>query len=609
MFSICSPSPRRNHLAAIPFIVGGIILFLFGGIKILPFKGRELALNLPDARITVEKFSPFGSLEVIESSKLRIAPGLSLAFKGKLPRQHGLYIDGDLLSAIDRIDDDLSMDYLYYQTESVVYTLYDRPDVFIIGLGGGISAERAFIGGARSITVSEENPYLPHLLRDKLRSFNGGFFSEKNIHVTSVGGRSYLRSLKHRPNVIDISEDRTMSSIGGIYSTDTNFLLTVEAVRDYLESIEENGTVSLTVSLKQPPRHLPKLVAIAVRALNEMDIPHEQNIVVIRSWSSGTVLIKKAPFRKEELASIKDFCDKMFFDLVYYWGISESDANRYNIVEDAAYFRSVQPLIKNDRSFVKDYVFNIKPATDNRPYFSYFLRIGKMGYLFTQTGRKWLFIVEGGYIVLFVTFSVTIVLSAILIMLPTFYWGKKIKISRLRVLLYFSCIAVGFMFVEILLMQKYRQYLANPLISNSVIIGSLLIFSGFASFYSDRIQKKRKTLLLVACGFLSLYFTTLIFFLDGFFLRIAGTLKIWQLIIPALLTVPLGLAMGLFFPFGISIVKHGDVSSLPWAWSVNGFFSVIASSGTVLIASNIGLLSTGAIALFCYWLAILFIPE
>jgi hypothetical protein len=232
-----------------------------------------------------------------------------------------------------------------------------------------------------------------------------------------------------------------------------------------------------------------------------------------------------------------------------------------------------------------------------------------MGHLFSQTGRKWLFVVEGGYIVLFVTLSVTIVLSSILILLPTFYWGKRGNISRFRVLLYFSCIAVGFMFVEILLMQKYRQYLANPLISNSVIIGSLLIFSGVASFYSDRVQRKRKTILLVACGFLSLYFTVLIFFLDGFFLRISGISKIWQLIIPALSTAPLGLAMGLFFPIGITIVKHGDVPALPWAWSVNGFFSVIASTATVLIASNIGLLSTGGIALFCYWLALLFIPE
>jgi hypothetical protein len=404
LYSICSPSPRKKHLVAIPFIVGGIILFLFGGIKILPFKGRELALNLPDARIIEKRVSPFGTVEVIESTKLRIAPGLSLAFRGKLPQQHGLYIDGDLLSAIDRIENDLSMDYLHYQTESAAYTLYDRPDVFIIGLGGGIPAERAFIGGARHIIVSEENPHLPHLLRERFRSFNRGFFWEGNINITSVGGRSYLRTRRARWNVVDIREDRTISSIGGIYSTDANYLLTVEAFRDYLESLEDNGTVSLTVSLKQPPRHLPKLVAIAVAALNEMGIPHEQNIVVIRSWqnivvirswSSGTVLLKRVPFRDAELASIKDFCEKMLFDLVYYSGISEVEANRYNIVEDAAYFRSIQPIIKNDRSFVKGYVFNIKPATDNRPYFSYFFRIGKMGRLFAQTGRKWLFVVEG----------------------------------------------------------------------------------------------------------------------------------------------------------------------------------------------------------------------
>jgi hypothetical protein len=219
-------------------------------------------------------------------------------------------------------------------------------------------------------------------------------------------------------------------------------------------------------------------------------------------------------------------------------------------------------------------------------------------------------VVEGGYIVLFATFAATLLLAAIFILLPPLCTRQYFKRGRLPVLLYFSMIAVGFMFIEILLMQKFQRYIANPLYSTSMIIAALLGSTGIASFFSDRIRphwrRKRLSQALVA---LTLYLILLILALEYVFPFLMRGPRIVELLLPILTMIPLGLCMGLFFPLGMAAVKVKDEKALPWAWSVNGFFSVIASTGTVLLASNAGLFITALAALFCYGVALLFYPS
>ncbi len=591
----------------IPLIASGIILLFMGDIHILPFKGREIALNLPDAQIVKQHQSPHGTIEIIRSEKIRIAPGLSLTFEGQLPEQHALYVDGDLLSSIDRIKDLSSMDYLLFTTPQAVYQLHEKPAVFIAGLGGGTSVERSIRNQARETTAAEENPYLPKLLRGPFNDFTGGLFSRPEINLTSKAPRSVLFDSGTMWDIIEIPENALASSIGGIYATDSDYRLTVQAFEDYLDALEENGTLSATVALKQPPRNLPKLTATVIAALQRHGKTPAQCILVIRSWASGTVLVKKRAFTSDEISRIRVFCEEMRFDLVYYPGMHPLEANRFNIVHDRIYYRTVVPIIKGKPSFIKQYVFNIMPATDDRPYFSYFFRIGKLQYLFRETGRRWLFVVEGGYIVLFATFMSTLLLAALFILLPPLCLRWKVTGIRTEVLVYFSMIALAFMFIEILLIQKFHRFISNPLYSSSLIIATLLICTGVTSFFSDRI-KRRKRALTLALSALSCYFAILLIMIEWLFPYLMGGPGLLELILPILSTAPLGLLMGFFFPLGMSSLKESHVGALPWAWSINGFFSVIASSGAVLLASNAGLLVTAAAAVICYWVGIFFFP-
>lgn len=601
------PGLSVKRYLCLPLIAAGIILLSMGDIHILPFKGREMALNLPDARIVEQHLSPYGTIEVISSEKIRIAPGLSLTFEAELPEQHALYIDGDFLSSIDRITGSSSMDYLLYTTQGAVYQLHEAPTVFITGLGGGTPVERSLRSGAADIIAAEENPHLPELLQGPFSNFTGGLFNKPEITLTTKAGRSFLYGSGRRWDIIDIPENPLTSSIGGIYAADSDYRLTVQAFGEYLETLGEEGTLSATVALKQPPRNLPKLTATVMAALKKRTEMAAQCIVIIRSWASGTVLVKKRPFTEQEIDRIIDFCETMRFDLVYYPGMSPGEANRFNIVQDRIYYSTVLPVIRGDRSFTDRYVFNIAPATDNRPYFSYFFRIGKLHHLFRETGKQWLFVVEGGYIVLFATFITTLLLAALFILLPPVCLHWKVTGIRTEVLMYFSMIALAFMFIEILLMQKFRRYIANPLYSSSLIIATLLICTGIASFFSDRIKRRKRSLTL-ALAALTVYFAILLIMFESLFPHLMRGPRILELILPILSTAPLGLLMGLFFPLGMSGLKETDAGALPWAWSINGFFSVIASSGAVLLASNAGLLVTAVIAMICYWVGLFFFP-
>jgi hypothetical protein len=71
----------------------------------------------------------------------------------------------------------------------------------------------------------------------------------------------------------------------------------------------------------------------------------------------------------------------------------------------------------------------------------------------------------------------------------------------------------------------------------------------------------------------------------------------------SLIIAPLAIPMGIPFPSGLSELAAGREGLIPWAWSINGFFSVIGSSTTVLIAIACGFKSIIVIAVLLYMLS------
>ncbi len=58
--------------------------------------------------------------------------------------------------------------------------------------------------------------------------------------------------------------------------------------------------------------------------------------------------------------------------------------------------------------------------------------------------------------------------------------------------------------------------------------------------------------------------------------------------ITALFLAPVGFFMGMPFPKGIEIISRAEEKLVPWAWGVNGAFSVVAGVTAALIAISYG---------------------
>ncbi len=62
----------------------------------------------------------------------------------------------------------------------------------------------------------------------------------------------------------------------------------------------------------------------------------------------------------------------------------------------------------------------------------------------------------------------------------------------------------------------------------------------------------------------------------------------WKICLVFLLICPLGLLMGIPFPTGLRILGDTDPQLIPWAWTINGCFSVLAPILAIMLATAAG---------------------
>jgi hypothetical protein len=176
------------------------------------------------------------------------------------------------------------------------------------------------------------------------------------------------------------------------------------------------------------------------------------------------------------------------------------------------------------------------------------------------------------------------------------------------VFIYFGALGMAYMFLEMSILQQFIRYLYDPVFSASVVIGSFLMYSGIGSLLAGRIGRvtSRHIWGCISCiGVMVIVFSTL----DWWLQDVLAGLSLWiRMFVCSLLILPLAIPMGIPFPSGISELRERGEEIIPWAWGINGFFSVMGSSATVLVAIGWGFRSLLFAALTLYILsAVMFI--
>ena len=173
--------------------------------------------------------------------------------------------------------------------------------------------------------------------------------------------------------------------------------------------------------------------------------------------------------------------------------------------------------------------------------------------------------------------------------------------------MYFIAVGLGYILVEISLIQRFVLFLGHPTYALTVVVFLMLLSSGMGSLASRTWIADYRRIWLPLCMIVLAILTytgTLPLLLD----RLVGAPFFAKLIISAVVLVPLGFAMGMPFPTGLRGLASNarpDENSIEWAWAMNAASSVLGSVLAIVIAIQFGLNVTLACGAVAYFLALL----
>ena len=576
-------------------VIGVLALLIVTGALAFPpklflseYKSLSKTLLLPEAVIEHEQNSPYGWMQVVASPALRYAPALSLNFQGTVPNRKAVFNNGDWMGAVVPTPDPDSAYILDFTTGALPYWLQTPKKVLALNAGTGEQIAHALAHRVEKIDWVEGNPAIVGLLQHELAAETDSLLFQPGLALHQVESRTFLYTDTNTYDLIVLPLVSAFGGTAGLNALQEQYGMTVEAFRQMWRKLKPNGMISVSSWMDYPVRNPLKIEATMVAVLEMEGLPNKKaHLIGIRSWGDITFLLKKEPFTKMEIQAVRAFCDERLFDPVLLPGLQAAERQQYNQWQDSLFFDHVDAILSPEReSFYEAYDFNIRPATDNRPFFSQFLRWRSLPALTGMWGAQSLPFLEAGYLIVLLTFVQILVAALALIILPLFrigFGGGR----KGWILLYFGGLGLGYLFVEILLIQQFILFFGHPIFATAAVISILLIASGLGSFCSGRWKGLSRRLWLAPI-LLALLLFLYMAIMQPTLQAAIGLPTSAKLGLLLLLTAPLGFVMGLPFPTGIRYLAETGQSSIPWAWGINGYFSVISTALATIIAIELG---------------------
>ena len=597
-------------------------------VRLSQYKGLSYALNLPGARRVATRSSAMSRVDVVASPAIRQAPGLSLVTppEAAIPPQLGLFVDAESAGAVTKFDGDTGkLAYLDWMTTAApYYAMANSPQVCVLGSGGGAAVLLALHHGARHVDAVELDANVVRLVRETFHNFSGALYDRPDVSVHIAEGRAFVEAASTQWDMIDLSlVDSFAAAAVGLGAVNESYLYTQEAFETYLRHLRPGGFLAVTRWVREPPRDELKLFATAVAALERTDRRPAERLVLVRSWATVTLLVKREPFTAPELIRLRHWAEERLFDTAYFPGIAPGEGNRFNVLARDSYAEATDALLaggaRRDR-FFGEYAFFLQPASDDRPYFFHFFRWRALPMMLSTAGFAWIPFVEWGYLILVATLIQAVLLGGLFVVLPLVLLRRHTGLteavpsrlrsdwsSRLLVLVYFLALGVGYLFVEMALIQRLVFFLANPVYAVAVVLAGLLLVSGLGSGWAARRLRDRSSAARLACwAALAVAAIAIVyaFALRAALMPLLGWSLATRMVVAFVAMLPLA-AMGMLFPLGLRYLGRSHAELLPWAWAINGCASVVATSLATLLALGAGLVTLLVAAAACYVVAAL----
>lgn len=561
-------------------------------LRLSPYKGLSYSLQYPQSQVIFRRWNAFSRVDLVRSAGIHSYPGLSYRYLKPLPAQDGLLIDGDDLSPV--LQPGADMEFASYLPSAAAYQLKPQADVLILEPRGGLDITAALALEAKEVTAVEVNPLVVQAARH--------IYNQPKVQAVIESDRSYLRGSQEDFDLIILSLTSSYHPVrSGAYSLAEDYRYTVEAFQDGLAHLRPGGMLVVTRWLQMPPSECLRTFALAVSALERSGGDPRQQIVAIRGYNTATFFIKKTPFLAEELRQFRAFAAERAFDLIYTPDIQPQEVNQFNILAEPVYYQAFLDLLETQprRLFYERYAYDVTPPSDDRPFMGHYFKWSQARQVLAEVGKTWQPFGGAGYFVLLTLLGVAILLAGLLILLPvaiarirsgpTNKAGFGNRIPILGSLTYFGLIGLAYLLVEIPLIQRFILYLGQPAYAMTMVLFTLLLFSGIGSVLSSRVP------IWLALGILCVLLFSFPALLPAIFERTLGTPLPLRIGLSVLVLAPLGLCMGMPFPAGIQWIGkqigqagNGSIPLVPWVWAVNGTASVVAAVLAALLALTYG---------------------
>ncbi len=587
-------------------IIGAFHTPPFLRVRLSPYKSLSYALLYPDAELIFQRWNGFSRVDVVRSRSIRGLPGSGFRCDAQPPPQLGLTVDGDDLNYISHVELGPGLKELPFTDcllTALPYRLRSSARALVLEPRGGFDILTALAEGAAQVTAVEPNPLIIEAVREQ-GAWAGDIYDDPRVNVVLERGRTYARRARqNRYDVVALSLNTPQHTVAsGAYSLNENYRYTVEAFVDYLARLDEDGLLMVTRWLQTPPSESIRAFALTVEALERSGGDPQASLVALRSYRQMLILARRGPFTTEELEVIRAFAEQRAFDLVYAPDIRPQEVNRHNVLPEPDYYRACLELLeaKGRAAWYQAYPFDIEPPTDDRPFFGHFFKWEQAPTVLRMAGHTWQPFGGAGYFVLLALLALALAAAGVLILLPLAGLKRRGRSAPLAnqlrggTLGYFTLLGLGYLCVEIPLLQRFILFLGHPAYAMAVVLFAILLFSGVGSMLSKRVSLRLVLIMLpalvggYALGLPQLFGATL-------------ALPLWgRLLISVAALAPPGLLMGVGLPKGVALLERRAPELIPWGWGVNGAASVVASILAALLALSFGFTAVLALGAACY---------
>lgn len=518
--------------------------------------------------------------------KIDVAPWLNI--------RKVIWINGGTMqSFIMKFDGNLdNLKKIEWDPASLPFQIARKGSAVVIGSAGGYEVLCALSHKFKHVVAIEMDPVICELLKKEYADYTGRIFHLPNVNLIADEGRSALKRMKLKFDVIQMVNSHNADSLlSGALSISETYIYTVESFKDYWDKLQPDGLVYIVHWNGE------RLFATALQALKEMGVerPQEKFFIAQHAGGFNYFFLKKGAFTAKDYEILKASA-RVAEDIVY-----SPDMKLDNLYYE---------LLADLDGTVRRSSVNIAPVYDNSPYFNQPNRIGQFRFdniLIRGMGEEVVSsaIVYSNSIYLSIL-ALSLIFSFLFIYLPL--RRKRSQAKRSPLTLYFFFIGLAFIMVEIIFIKIFQLFLGSPAISISIIIFSLLVSSGLGSLLTARVFRPfGKRMIPAFAVFLAALISLYGFVLFAVLNKLIFLTFPWRILVSFLLISLAGFFMGAFFPEGIRRLGAQDKTMIGWAWGSNSFATVVGSIMAVIVSINWNFTVVLVLAALSYLAAAFFI--